>query len=341
MSILWRDNWEKSYKLSIGTRPYTPEQYTVQELKAIPTSLQRPASSYDGQTIPSNAVEMGNIVADGFDRRGFSFKFNYTNKLSAKGGDSETTVLEIYNPSKKLVEIMTQDRAVVILELGYEQKVALEYSGDIVKVSSRENGADTIYRVLCASGALAMRNTLVNLHYAETVSEQDAILDMIGRFPGTAIGTYGMDDLSGRFRTGGRNFTGSLVTNFDNIMAKNNLSYAHLNNKIVITPYRLLGEDYDRFARTNYTFPVNAIKKITDITKTGDIGSSDINSKLRELQVNVFYTPVELGQFITIPDSEATREYAGTYQIQSKRTVAETTPSGGWDTVLGVVSLIE
>ncbi|CAH9012642.1 conserved hypothetical protein [Vibrio phage 424E50-1] len=339
MDIPWDLNWEKSYKVSIGTRPYIPEQYTAQELQAIPTSLQRPASSYEADTIPSNAVKLGNLVSEGFDRRGFSFKFNYFNKLSKKGGDAENATLDLYNPSEELVDIIMQDRAVVVLELGYQQKVELEYSGDIVKVSSREVGSDTIYTIKCASGALAMRNTLVNLHYSETVSEQDVILDMIGRFPSTAVGTYGLNDLNGRFRTGGRNFTGSLVTNFDNLMAKHNLSYAHLNNKIVLVPYRLLGEDYDNFARTNFTLDLHSIKKITDVTKKGDIGSKDVNSKLRSLQVNTFYAPIELGQFITIPDSEYTSEYAGTYQVKAKRTIAESTPNGGWDIVLEVESL--
>ena len=341
MSIPWDLNWEKSYRISIGTRPYVPEQYTAQELQAIPTSLQRPASTYDADTIPSNAVVMGNLVAEGFARRGFSFKFNYTNKLSKKGGDSENATLDLYNPNEELVEIITQDRAVVIIELGYQQKVELEYSGDVVKVSSRKVGADTIYTIKCASGGLAMRNTLINLHYAESVSEQDVILDMIGRFPSTAVGTYGLNDLSGRFRTGGRNFTGSLVTNFDNLMAKHNLSYAHLNNKIVLVPYRLLGEDYDNFARTNFELAVNSIKKITNTTKNGDTGSSDVNSKLRTLQVNTFYAPIEIGQFITIPDSEFTKNYAGTYQVKAKRVIAESTPNGGWDIVLEVESLVQ
>lgn len=338
MSLPWDQNWERSYRISIGTREYKRSDYTVQELKAIPTSLQRPSLAADSITVPSNAVVMSNLIEDGFNRRGFSFNFNSTNKLSQKGGDAENSSLDIINPNQDLIDIMNQDKCVVIIEMGYQQKVSLEYSGDVVSVKSRQSGADTIYTLRCASGALAMRNTLVNLHYDESVSEQDLIIDMVGRFSGTALGTYGLEEFSDRYKTGGRNFTGSLITNFDKLMTKHNLSYAHLNGKIVIVPFRFRESDRNKFMRTNYDLDAQSIKKVTDVSKRGDIGTDTVESKLRTLQLNSFYFPVELGQFVTIPSEGLLEEYAGTYLVKAKRTIASTT-GGAWDVVIEIESL--
>ncbi len=338
MTIPWEENWEKSYRITIGNHEYKESDYTAQELVAIPTALQRPSLSEETITVPSNARLLSNLVEDGKDRRGFTFRFNSTTKLSQDGGNAENSVLELWNPNDDLIEIINKDPCSIMIEAGYSQKVELEYTGDVVDVKVRNTGADVIYTIKAASGALAMRNTLVNLHYDESISEQDIILDMVGRFPATAVGTYGLDDLSRVHKTGGRNFSGTLISNFDKVMRKHNLGYAHLNGKIVITPYKLKGADYDAFARTNYNLSLDSLKNISDVSKRGDKGTEDSASKLRNIQVGTFYLPVQVGQFITIPDSKYTKQYQGTYQVQAKRTVLDTS-SHGWDVVLQCVEV--
>lgn len=336
--LKWKNNWERSYRIRIGNREYKKSLYDPQVLQGIPESLARPVTESDEVTVPENAVLLSNLTEDGNSRRGFTFRFNGTSSLSQKGSDSEKALLELYNPSQELVDIINTDRGLVIIEAGYEQQVEMAYTGDIVSVTPHKSGADLIYRVQCASGAMAMRNTLVSLHYDESISEKDIIIDMVGRFPGTALGTYGLSGLSNKYKTGGRGFTGDLVTNFDNIMARNNLNYAHTNGIIVITPYRLLGEDYDAFARTNYNIPVDTIKKITDVSKREDISSKDTKAKVRKIQINTNFIPVQLSQFITIPDSDHTKDFTGTYQVEAKRLILESKGSG-WDVVLNLTEV--
>lgn len=336
MTLPWNENWEKSYRIKIGVREYEKALYDVQESDAVPVGIRKPITLNDHETVPENALKLSNLVEDGSDRKGFTFSFNSNIKLSQDASSSENSVLELYNPNQELIELLTTDGCIILIEAGYQQKVVQEYSGDVVSVTNRKQGSDTIYTVKAASGALAMRNTMVSLHYDESVSEQDVIIDMIGRFPSTAVGTYGLNDQSRVYKTGGRNFTGKLVTNFDNIMKRNNLNYAHTNGIIVISPYRLLDEDYNSFARTNYHLPESTLKKITDVSKREDNSTGSIKAKLRTLQVNTNYLPIQLGQFITIPETDYTKLTFGTYQVQAKRTILSTKSGGGWDVVLEV-----
>ncbi len=343
-SLLWSENWKRSYKITIGTREINTEVYATQELDGVPVSsvpslLAAPNLTTDTLTTPSNARTLSNLASEGFSERGFTFKFNGVQNLSPQGSEGEKSTLTLYGLDDDLISVINQDKCLVIIEAGYGGKTEIAYSGDVVKVTPERNGAEHIYHLQCASGAFAMRNTLVNLHYDESLSEEDIIIDMAKRFSGTALGTYGLNDQSGRFKTGGKNFNGSLVTNFDKIMAKNNLSWAHFNGKIVITPYRLIGKDYDSFARTNYTLNVDLIKAITDTTNNSKSGSADTKSKLKSLQINTFYIPVELGQFVTIPTSEYTKGKDGTYQVKARRLILES-KGNAWDVVLEVEQVI-
>ena len=117
-------------------------------------------------------------------------------------------------------------------------------------------------------------------------------------------------------------------------MKKYHMSYAHLNGKIVITPYRLKGKDKSLFARTNYTLDPLSIKRIDPVIERNDIGSKSTKSKLRNLQLTAYYLPVEVGQFITIPLGEDTKDVAGTYQVTTKRTSLSTVLSGDWSVSL-------
>lgn len=328
--LTWNKNWEKTYRITIGTKRYTSGSFVVQEGSETPKNI----TVSDDNTIPTNAKFLSNIVEDGFDRRGFTFKLNSVSSLSEKASDTENTVLELWNPSLEIVEILNEDPCLIMVEAGYEQQVALEYTGDVISVNFRTSGGDTIYTVRCASGAVAMRNTIVNVRYDESVSERDVIIDMASKFEGTVANLTGLEDLKDTYKTGGRNFNGSLITNFNKLMRKHNLSYVHTNGIIVISPYKLKGADYDKFARTNYTLPSDTLKNIVDTSKRGDIGTADVKTKLRTLQVNTFYIPVQIGQFVTIPQETFTEGFVGTYQVKAKRTILDSTNSGAWDVVL-------
>ncbi len=337
MTVQWSENWNRSYRVTIGVREYVKSEYK-QYLDSIPSSIIRPKLASDEQTIPSDAVIISNLEEDGFDRRGFSFQLDSVQRASAQGSEGEKSVVTLYNLDDRMIDLINKENCIIIVESGYQGKVTLAYTGDIVKSSTQTRGQDKIYTLQCASGASAMKNTLASLHYDEEVSEQDVIIDMVGRFPATALGSYGLSETKDRYKTGGRNFVGQHITNFDNVMARNNLSYAHFNGKIVIIPFRLKGEDYDHFARTNYNLTLDTIKAISDISAKTGVGSSDKASKLRELQINTFYAPIEIGQFVTIPDEPETKGYAGTYQVTGRRLILNSKGSA-WDVVLQTIEV--
>lgn len=332
ISLPWKENWSRSYRLTIGTREYTKKLYKQEDLDLVPELLRRPITESDSVTVPSNALIYSNLLTDDFDRRGFHFELDCSQKLSKSSKDSEKSTLRLYNPNKELIDVMTQDRCLVIAELGYGQEVTLAYSGDVDGVVPDNRGSEKIYTLEMKSGGLAMRDTLVSLYYDESVSEQDIITDLATRFPATALGTYGLNDQSGRYKSGGRGFTGSLITNFDNIMAKNNLSYVHINGKIVITPYRLTGKDFDKFSKTNYNIPYESIKNISDVSDKSKSSSGSIQNKLKKINIVCQYLPVEVGQFITLPDE--LEEYKGTYHVKGRRISASSKPNSSFNSIL-------
>lgn len=329
-NLPWVENWEKSYRLTIGTREVNKLNFDTSDLNIVPESIRRPIKESDYTKVPSNAVVMSNLISDGNDRRGFHFSLDTTQQLAHDSASKEVSTLTLYNVNEELEKILDLEGCLVIVELGYGQQVLPAYSGVIEDVEVTDNGADRTFSIRMTSGGDDFKNTGATLYYDETVSEADIIKDMATRFPSTALGTYGLDDLTGRYKSGGRGFTGKLVTNFDNIMARNNLSYVHMNGKLVITPYRLLGANFDAFMRTNYNIPLESIKSI-NIAKSKDRKRSD---PITEIDLSCMYVPVEVGQFVTIPDSKYTDKYVGTYQVTGRRIVASSLPSSGWDSVL-------
>lgn len=331
-NLKWSENWNKSYRITIGTREYQKQLYTIQQDIV---AISRPLTDADEVTVPSDARILSNLEEDGKSRRGFTFKFDGVQSLSTSGSNSEKSWLTLYNLDEDMIKVLNLDNCLVIIECGYGGQVELAYSGDVVEVLPHKEGSDDVYRIKCASGAQAMRNTTVSTHYDESLSQRDVIIDMVGRFPGTALGSVGLEDLNDHYRTGGNSFVGTLVTKVDNQMAKHNLSWSHFNGKIVIVPFRLKGEDYNHFSRTNYNIPAESLKSIKAVSQKQGVSTEDSKSKLRHLQVNTFFIPVELGQFITIPDETYTENFSGTYQVKKRRLVLQS-KGNAWDVVLEV-----
>jgi hypothetical protein len=331
MTLPWKENWSRAYKVTVGTREITHEAYTQREDVF---SIGK-VTAFDERTVPSDAVTMGNIESEGFKLRGFTFKLNSIQAAKEQGSDGETTQLDLYNLNDEVIRIINKEGCVVIVEAGYQDKTELAYSGDVKRVESFRQGVDVIHRLHCGSGAFAMRNTLANLAYDENVDVADTFKDLCSRLPGTAVSDAGLAGLKGNTKTGGRYFTGTLIDNINKVAAEHNLNYAHYNGKIVIIPYRLTEEDYTSFARTNYNLTPDVIKKISETTDKQDFGANDTTTKLRKLQINTFFIPVDIGQFVTIPDTKYTTQYAGTYQVKKRRTILESF-GNAWDVVLEV-----
>ena len=336
----WNENWERTYKITIGTRKYRTLKPEIVQAVLSGVTIDRVPTDSDFTTYPSNARYISNLVSEGFNRRGFTFKFNTSQKATTKGADSEQTILELRNLNEDMVEVINQDRCVIIVEAGYQQELSLVYTGDVVEVSSTRSSSDTIYKIKCSAGGLDLRNMFINASYAETMDDRDIIMDMAGKFPSQALGTCGLDAAKGKYKIGGSCFTGNLTTEFDKKLGQYHLKYTFLNGKIVILPYKFSKEEYELFNRNNFHLDSKSIKNITPITKKQGKSTSDLKASLRNLQISTFFTPAEVGQFITVPESKNAnlsdlKKYSGTYVVIG-RTVSLDTTSGAWDTVFEV-----
>lgn len=336
MAIQWTESWDRAYKISFGVRDYDLSDYIIDDQNI--TSVNVNTTTTDDTTIPANAIVMGNVESDGFSRRGFTFKFDSTIKMSSKSTEGEKTTLVIYNIDDTLKDMINSEGCIVYVEAGYDQKTELVYGGDVVSVRSARQGSDMVYTLSLHASAFAKRNTIGVCSYEESLSEKQVLQSMINKLPGVVAPSVGLEDLSDFYKTGGRFFSGSMIKEIDTILARNNLSGTIINGKMVVVPYRITGDNLTQFSKTNYNLPLESLKSINDISQRSGVGTNDTNSKKKKLQVNTFYIPIEPAQFITIPESDYTTETKGTYIVKGRRIVLES-QGNAWDVVLTVEGL--
>jgi hypothetical protein len=323
INIPWTESWGISYRITFGTRERLA--YTVPSSIA---SVGYNPTTDTQRLIPSNALIKHNLD----NPRGFQMEFESNQMATSKGSDSEDTTITLYNLSEEELKLINHPHCVFIVEAGFQGKVVLCYTGDVVRVETDSYPPDISYRITLSAAGTAIKDTMVNTIYDESMSAKDVIIDMAGRFSGLAIGTYGLENESNYYRTGGRGYTGDLVTNFDRQMVKYNLQYSVVNGKVAIIPYRWKQSDLEKFNKTNFTIPADSIKNITEIKENAGQSQDEKNNTLKTIQVNTLFLPVEIGQFITIPNSEYTKTFRGTYVVEGRRLILET--SGGWDVVI-------
>ena len=332
----WDNNWNRTYRITLGVREYTKTEIISEvivfdaKLKVGTTTPTETSSS----VIPSDAIAMDNLT----DPRGFTFRFETQAVASSSGGSSEKSNLVLYNLSDEAKRILLQPNCIVIIEAGYEGKLTLCYTGDVLNVTPMKNPPDTSYKIKLVAEGNAQRNEVINTHYDEGLSAKAVIEHMALNFTGTSLATYGLNDYTDKYKTGGMAFTGSLIDNFNALIKKMNLEYHFSNNKIYIIPYRIKGKDYEDFARTNYTLSEDSIKNVADTSDHSGKSSDDTQNKIKKLQINTYYIPVEIGQFITIPTAKALKGYSGTYIVKGRRVILES-KGNAWDVVLEVEEL--
>lgn len=329
MAFSWSENYKRAYRITIGTRETKEAKWTVDALVVVKEKV----TDNDYLTTPSNARILSNLSEDGASQRGFTFRLDAKHKASSQGSEGELTTLELTNLDEDMIQVINQDGCIVQVEAGYQDKVELAYSGDVVKVTPFRQGADMVYRLHCKSGALDMRSTHGKLSYDEEVSYSDVIEDIFGRMPNTTLGVLGLKHLKDKKKTGGRHFNGKLATIYNQIAEQNNLYWCHFNGKIIVIPLRPIDADYSLFAKNNYILSLDSIKQITDSSDKQGFSATDTKSKLKKLQVNTYFAPIEIGQFVTIPDSEYTKDTQGTYQVKGRRCLLES-QGNAWDVVL-------
>lgn len=329
--IPWENNWNRTYKITLGVREFYKADYII------PSTIVSPfygIPENNGDTIPSDAFEISNLE----DPRGFTFEFDSQQVASDSSASNERTTLTLHNLSEEAKRVLLLPNCICILECGYEGKTTKCYTGDVVSVTPSRNLPDISYRIQLASQGNAVRNTMINTTYDESISKKDIILDMAKRFPATSIATYGLDDLRDKYKTGGLSASGELIAYWETMMRMHNLEYFISNNKMYIIPFRIKGKDYDDFARTNYTLDEDSIKYVTESLDNTGKSDDETQNKIKKLQINTFYLPIDVGQFVTIPTTEYLKDYAGTYIVKGRRIVLQS-KGNAWDVVLDVEEL--
>ncbi len=272
------DLWNRSYKITLGTRAYYEEAYiisyeTVTSLTGTGshvTSLYGTGSeagyyttsttptTTDAKSYPSNARFISNLVADGYPQRGFTFSFNSSQKVGK--ADGEVTTLKLYNLDDEMISIINQPKCILIIEAGYDGATDVAYTGDVLKVDWEFSGADVVYTLTCKSGGMALKDTHVSINYAESMTTKEIIQDLISKLPNTSEGKTALASLKSETRTGGKAVRGRLKEILDDLLTKNNLKYAHYNGKIVILPEEWDASDKSTFAKNCYQLSENNIK---------------------------------------------------------------------------------
>ncbi len=336
-------NWQRAYKVEFGVPEYKEESYIFDELSAQFTNTflginlnnnQGAKILVDSQTVPADAISLSNLKEDGNSLRGFTFELDSTRKASSGGNSKgEKTTLKFFNLNKNSVDLLNKDNCVIRVSAGYNQKVSLCYSGDVIEVTPLKQGSDVIHIVRCKDGDVSSKNTAGTIVFDEETSEKDMIIQLATKFPDASLGFLGLDTLSLKYTTGGRSYQGFLDDIFNSVMAKNNLTYTRYNGKINIFPYTIdqASADFKKLAVNTYIINTDTVKAITPVSKNGK--KTSLEKKTRSgINLNTTFIPIELGQFFTIKN-ETSEEYEGTYLVTGIRTVLKS-HGNNWDVVL-------
>jgi hypothetical protein len=278
----------------------------------------------DATTIPAGKiVNISNISPN--PKRGFYFKMETTRGGSEGGSSNERTVIELANLNEDTLGILHTENSQIQVWLGYESDNSLDlyYSGDIYDIQPKKNGEDIIYSITAKDGFVDNKNTRVSLHYDETMSVKDILTDLVKRFPSGSIGTMALDYLNTEKIVGGKSIQGILLKEFDRLCKSYGVSYFRYNGKYNLQPYQLIDgtPEYLLIGQKTYNIPPKSVLVLDPIIQNGAKYYDNTNIK-RGVQLTTFLSPIELGQFFTIPP-ETSKTLAGTYKVTTIKIEAD------------------
>lgn len=293
-------------------------------------------STSDATTIPAGKiVEFSNLESEGYSKRIPSFKFESTRGATQGGTSNEKTKLTLYNLNDETKEIINQPFVRVLVYLGYNEKVDLYYTGDVISIQESNDGLDHEYVLILKDGGVDDVDTVVGLEYDENMSAAEILTDLAKRFPTGSTGIVALDFLKNKYVIGGMTVMGNLAMKFDKLCKMYGVSYYKWNGKINLQPYKLVNgtPDYLFLADVynTYIIPDNAIKSLDPVVQNKHKTSTDPNIT-RAVQLTTFLIPIELGQFFTI-DKTSSERYAGTYKVTQIKIDADARGSA-WDVTI-------
>jgi hypothetical protein len=167
-----------------------------------------------------------------------SFRIERTTK-----SDHNKATIEVYNLSQKSRDRITKDRVTVKLEAGYQDRLGLLFSGDILTggVSHVKNGADWVTKIQAGDGEQALRTSRVNESFGPNTKLVDVLSKMAGKFVGVSADKakkkIAAGDFPGAFKEFANGFTaaGPLRGEFDTLMKNAGLEWSIQNGEMQVT----------------------------------------------------------------------------------------------------------
>jgi hypothetical protein len=133
--------------------------------------------------------------------------------------------------------LVEQPRAMVILEVGYGQRIEQLFYGDITRAYVSRQGPDWVTTVECGDGSQALRSTHIDKSYAPGTDLKQVITDVAKSFVdqgkvvmGSLLGVKSEKAQSGIALSGGSK------TILDDLAAKQDLEWSVQNNTLQVLP---------------------------------------------------------------------------------------------------------
>lgn len=156
--------------------------------------------------------------------------------------DHNKAAIEIYNLSKASRDRITKDRVTVKLEAGYQDRMGLLFSGDILAggVLHMKNGPDWVTKIQAGDGEQALRTSRINESFGPRTKLVDVLGKMAGKFTGIsadkAKSKIKAGDFPGAFKefVNGFSASGVLRSEFDTLMGNAGLTWSIQNNEMQV-----------------------------------------------------------------------------------------------------------
>lgn len=170
-----------------------------------------------------------------------------------------TAKIQLWNLSPDRLAVLNEKDCAVSLRVGYENRLALCFSGTVTYVETEREGADQMTTLEASDGRVPLRDTWLSLSYGGTVNGGKVLEDVAASMGVTAV--YGHNAAFANL-SNGYSYVGRAGSVLDKICASSGLSWSIQNGVLHIKKQRdtILRECYVLSSNTGL---VGTPKKIT------------------------------------------------------------------------------
>lgn len=141
----------------------------------------------------------------------------------------------IYNPSPDTVESLTKKYTKISLNLGYEGNIKLVFTGQVRNVFESKTNVDRMITVYAGDGERSYQTSIFNKTFAETVSINTAITEVMNSFKELNLGEIaGLPTTKDKLR--GQTLSGSSKDIMDSFAKEYGFNWSIQDGEIVVVP---------------------------------------------------------------------------------------------------------